>query len=504
MVHDSQPIRNALLSVSDKAGLEDLARALAANGVQLFSTGGTLKFLNETCGLPAESVESVTEFPEMMDGRLKTLHPKVFGGILARRDNADDEKNLTKFGMPYFDLVVVNLYPFANYRGQALSKQIENIDIGGPSLLRAAAKNHTFVNVLSDPSEYPAFIAHLEENSGKTLLAFRKGLALRTFARTAAYDAMIAEEWAPDSAFPSAVGLTPAQSLRYGENPHQKAAFVGTPDWKILQGKELSYNNLLDAEAATRLTEDFAQNACTIVKHNNPCGVAAGLGLSSLQLFKKAQEGDSVSAFGGIVAFNTAVDSECAQALSEIFLEVIIARSFSADALKILSKKSNLRLIEWARPRFHGFEVRAALGGWLVQDADRATLSGDFKVVSQKQPSAEELADLQFAWIVCKHVKSNAIVVAKKGQTAGIGAGQMSRIDSVKIAIEKSGPGRLKDAVLASDAFFPFRDNIDAIAPTGIKAIVAPGGSRNDQQVIDAANDQNLVLVFAPERHFRH
>jgi phosphoribosylaminoimidazolecarboxamide formyltransferase / IMP cyclohydrolase len=504
MVHDRIPIRNALLSVSDKAGLDVLAQALAKAGVQLFSTGGTLQFLQK-CGLRARSVESVTEFPEMMHGRLKTLHPKIFGGILARRDEAEDQQNCVKHAIPHFDLVVVNLYPFHNFLGKARSLQIENIDIGGPSLLRAAAKNHAFVAVLSDPTEYDGFLTEYQAHHQHTTLALREALAQRTFARTANYDAMIAAEWlAKNDSFPTSIALAPAQSLRYGENPHQKAVFAGAPRWKILQGKELSYNNLLDAEAAVRLAHDFSTPACAIVKHGNPCGATALENGSSALLFRRALECDSVSAFGGIVAINQNVDAECAKAMSEIFLEVVIAPSYSSDALAVFSKKANLRLIEWSNPTFAPFEVRAAMGGWLVQDQDTATVAGEFRTVSATQPQPSDWLDLKFAWTVCKHVRSNAIVIAKDRQISGVGAGQMSRVDSVRIAIEKSGTDSLKGAVLASDAFFPFRDNIDLIAPTGVKAIIAPGGSRNDPQVIEACNEHGIVLVFAPERHFRH
>jgi phosphoribosylaminoimidazolecarboxamide formyltransferase/IMP cyclohydrolase len=503
---DQVTVRNALISVFDKTGLDKLIPALKARDVRVFSTGGTATYLEEL-GMPVTRVESLTQFPEMMEGRVKTLHPKVFGGILARRYVPKDLEEASAHGIPMFDLVVVNLYPFASHLGKDVKTQSSFIDIGGPSLLRGAAKNHVSVAVLSDAADYGDFLSEFEAKNGATTVAFRKRLAAKTFARTAAYDAMIAGEWTEQASFPAQVSLTPFSPLRYGENPHQKAGFTGTPDWEVFQGKELSYNNLLDAEAATALVREFTSPAAVIVKHNNPCGVACpSTTIPKAQIFTRAFEADNQSAFGGIVALNFEVDGDTAKAMSPIFLEVILAPEFSAEAREILGAKKNLRLIKWAQlktPVKSGFEVRKAMGGWLVQETD-AHGAPTTKPVTEKTVAPGTEADLNFAWLVCKHVRSNAIVIAQNGVTLGIGAGQMSRVDAVGVALEKAKGKITPGAILASDAFFPFRDNIDRLKDTGIGAIIQPGGSQRDAEVIQACNEQGLAMVFTGERHFRH
>jgi len=497
----SVPITRVLVSVSDKGGLEKLAAALKPLRVQWFSTGGTADYLTRECGVQVQSIESLTQFPEMMHGRVKTLHPKVFGGILARRGEREDLEACEKFGIPLFDLVVVNLYPFENYINRPTEEQIDFVDIGGPSLIRAAAKNHPYTTVLSDPSDYDGFLAELEANQGKVSYEFRKKQAAKTFLRTSQYDSMIASEWM-ESEFPASVPLYPQTPLRYGENPHQKAVWAGPnpPPWKYLQGKELSYNNLLDAEAAVFLTSELPQYACSIIKHNNPCGVA--MGKSPKEAFEKALSCDPQSAFGGIVSFCSKVDAATAEALAQIFLEVIIAPSFEPGALSVLEKKKNLRLIEWKSPKRARFEIRNAMAGYLVQDKDSVSV-GEFKTVTKTQVPQDLVDELKFAWTVAKSVRSNAIVITENGKALGVGAGQMSRVDSVKIALEKT-KGKIQNAVLASDAFFPFRDNIDLLKGSAVKAIIQPGGSQRDAEVIDACNEHGIAMVFTGCRHFRH
>jgi len=496
------PIRTALVSVFDKAGLEPLAKALVQKGVKLYSTGGTATAL-EKLGLAVTKIEAVTEFPEMMDGRVKTLHPRVFGGILARRDFAEDLTAAQTHGIPLFDLVAVNLYPFWDHKGKPLADQIKFIDIGGPSMIRAAAKNHAAVTVLSHPSDYAEFLQELEAQNGATTLDFRFRMAARTFQRTAEYDQSIAAEWSK-SALPTGLSLSPQTPLRYGENPHQAAAWSGPtpPPWKTLQGKELSYNNLLDTEAALRIIEEFSLPAVAIIKHNNPCG-AAVLDRPLLEVYQSALACDSKSAFGGIIATNKTIDRETAAAMAELFLEVVLAPAFSPEAVEIFSKKKNLRLIEWAKPVSAAFEVRSALGGWLVQEADQKP-GGEWKSVTKVTAPRETEHDLRFAWGICKHVRSNAIVIARDGATVGIGAGQMSRVDAVNIALQKSDSSKLSGAVLASDAFFPFRDNIDLLKGKGIRAIIQPGGSQRDPEVIQACDELGIAMVFTGQRHFRH
>lgn len=502
-MQDSVTIKTALLSVFDKSGLGPLAKALHEKGVVLYSTGGTFKFLTEELKLPAKKVDALTEFPEMMDGRVKTLHPRVFGGILARRDEPQDLQDAASHGIPLFDLIVVNLYDFASTLGKPREEQIRLIDIGGPAMLRAASKNHSAVTVLSDPKDYNGFLNEFETHRGATTLGFRFACAHSTFERTSRYDAMIVQEWANAGDFRNQLALTPHTPLRYGENPHQKAAWAGPSGmWKVLQGKELSYNNLLDCEAAVRLVGEFKEPAVSIIKHNNPCGVASAKA-SAAELFGRAFAADSKSAFGGIVACNRPVDAEAARAMAEIFLEVVAAPSFSAEAQAIFADKKNLRLVELQSiPKPH-MEVRAAMGGWLVQDADTAEL-GDLKTVTRTQVPAEAASDIAFAWKVVKHVRSNAIAIAKGGVTLGLGAGQTNRVDSVSIALKRCPPEALKGAVLASDAFFPFRDNIDLLKGLGLAAIVQPGGSKRDDEVIAACDEYGIAMVFTGIRHFRH
>jgi phosphoribosylaminoimidazolecarboxamide formyltransferase/IMP cyclohydrolase len=499
--------------VSDKTGLKPLAKALHRRGVKLYSTGGTFAFLSDTCELPAEKIESLTGFPEMMDGRVKTLHPKVFGGILARRDMPEDLVAADRHGIPLFDLVVVNLYPFSAHLGKPVSEQIAFVDIGGPAMLRAASKNFQAVTVLSDPADYEPFLAELEAGDGSTRVAFRQAQAVRTFERTCRYDAMIASQWSDPGSLPQTVSLTPQHALRYGENPHQKAAWCpgeAGQTWKVLQGKELSYNNLLDAESALRIVMDFSEPTVAIIKHNNPCGAATAVGPTGdgeahlTGIFARALATDSKSAFGGIVAVNRPIDEATAMAMSQLFLEVILAPGFDPGALDTLSKKKNLRLIEWPKPFVAPYEVRAALGGWLVQESDRAEVPSALTTATRVAVPEGAWGDLRFAWRIAKHVRSNAIVIAKNGATLGIGAGQMSRVDAVGIALQKCPEGSTAGAVLASDAFFPFRDNIDLLKGRGITAVIQPGGSQRDGEVIEACNELGIALVLTGRRHFRH
>ncbi len=495
------PVRAALISVFDKQGLAPLVATLKKAGTRLYSTGGTATYLREL-GVEVTSIESVTQFPEMMDGRVKTLHPRIFGGILARRDQPEDLEQARQHEIPLFDLVVVNLYPFWDHLQDDLPTQTKFVDIGGPSMIRAAAKNFHAVAVASDPADYAELTLELERNHGGTDLALRQTLAARTFQRTSQYDSLIASAWL--EGIPLGVSLSPQTSLRYGENPHQKAAWAGqSPGWKLLQGKELSYNNLLDTEAAARIVAEFEGPALSIIKHNSPCGVAAGAE-PQWELWQRAFEGDSKSAFGGIVAFNRPVQGRTAEAMSGVFLEVVLAPAVSAEAATAFAKKKNLRVIEWAKPVFQPFEVRTALGGWLVQEADSLGWPTEVKVVTKTQVPANAWDDLKFAWLVCKHVRSNAILVAKNGATLGIGAGQVSRVDAVHIALSKCPAGASQGAVLASDAFFPFRDNIDLLKNSGIRAIVQPGGSVRDEEVIQACDELGIAMVFTGGRHFRH
>ena len=528
-------IRRALLSVSEKSGLADLGRKLAARGVELVSTGGTAKALREA-GLTVKDVSDLTGFPEMMDGRVKTLHPTVHGGLLALRDNPEHVAAMEAHGIGAIDLVVVNLYPFEATvaKGADRAEVIENIDIGGPSMVRSAAKNHGFVTILTDPADYATLVAEMDANGGATTQAFRTRMAGKAYARTAAYDSAIASWFAFSPAasdeptlFPETLpmALKRADTLRYGENPHQSAAIYvpqvagtrGVPQAVQLQGKELSYNNLNDADAALELAAEFARQepAVVIVKHANPCGVAQSGSL--LAAWEAALACDSVSAFGGIVAVNTELDAATAEAISAIFTEVVIAPSVSAEAREIFAKKKNLRLLECGalpNPRRGGLALKTIAGGVLIQSRDNGAISADdLKVVTKRAPTEQELKDCLFAWTVARHVKSNAIVYAKDGATAGIGAGQMNRRDSARIAAIKAqeaaethgwpAPRTLGSAV-ASDAFFPFADGLISAAEAGATAVIQPGGSIRDDEVIAAADAAGLAMVFTGMRHFRH
>lgn len=503
-----RPIERALISVFKKDGLEPLVAALKARGVEILSTGGTADFL-EKLGHSVTRVERVTEFPEMMDGRVKTLHPRVFGGILARREAPEDVAACREHRIPLVDLVVVNLYPFRDHRDDALERQVTFVDIGGPSMLRAAAKNFRSVAVLSDPADYAEFLDVFAAGNGTTTEAYRLACAVRTFERTARYDVAIADRWRrfleSASVAPAALSLEPKLPLRYGENPHQTAFWASDqePTWNVLQGKELSYNNLLDAEAVTKLVSEFAEPTCAIVKHNSPCGVATG-GLAPVALFERAFAADSLSAFGGVVAFNRPVDGPAAEALAKPFLEVVVAPAFDDEALRVLSAKKNLRLVAWPTPRFSPFDIRPAMGGWLVQSADPSGSGERWRTVTKRSVPAALEADLRFAWLVAKHARSNAIVVAKDGVTLGIGAGHVSRVDAVETALRKAPATALAGAVVASEAFFPFRDSIDRLAAKGIAAVVQPGGSVKDAEVIAACDENGMAMAFTGRRHFRH
>jgi phosphoribosylaminoimidazolecarboxamide formyltransferase / IMP cyclohydrolase len=521
------PVAQALLSVSDKTGLVAFARGLSARGVRLLSTGGTAKALADA-GLAVTDVGSYTGFPEMLDGRVKTLHPKVHGGILARRDLPEHVAALAAHGIPTIDLVVVNLYPFratVAKPGCTLEDAIENIDIGGPSMVRAAAKNWPHVGVVVDPADYEAVLAELEGAAGALSDATRFRLMRKAFAHTAAYDGAIAN-WltarAPDgaaSAWPDSFHFAgdKVQEMRYGENPHQMAAFYrdeapasGTiATYRQLQGKELSYNNVADSDAAWECVKTFAEPACVIVKHANPCGVA--IAATPLAAYRKALATDPTSAFGGIIAFNRPVDAATVEAVSAQFLEVLIAPAYTDDALALIGRKVNVRVLEVALPTGGGggnaFDLKRVGGGFLVQSPDvRNVAAAELKVVTKRAPTREQLTDLLFAWRVAKFVKSNAIVYCRDGQTLGIGAGQMSRVDSTKIAAMKAaGAGlALAGSVVASDAFFPFRDGLDVVADNGAAAVIQPGGSMRDAEVIAAADERDIAMVFTGIRHFRH
>jgi phosphoribosylaminoimidazolecarboxamide formyltransferase / IMP cyclohydrolase len=526
-----RPIRRALISVYDKTGLVEFATALSARGVDLISTGGSAKALADA-GLAVRDVASVTGFPEMLDGRVKTLHPAIHGGILVRRDLASHQAALQRHGLEEIDLVVSNLYPFEAVvaRGAAWDDCVENIDIGGPSLTRGAAKNHDFVTIVTDPADYPAILAEMAEHGGATILATRRRLAAAAYARTAAYDAAIAAWMASvaGDAFPERLTIagTRRQVLRYGENPHQQAAFYALPGMtrpgvvtaRQLQGRELSYNNINDADAAFECVSEFEAPAVAIIKHANPCGVAEGQTL--LDAYRKAFACDTVSPFGGIIAVNRPLDAETAEALVGLFLEVVVAPEFEAAALDLFARRTRVRLLatgSLADPTAPGVSFRSVAGGFLLQNRDAGRVGlADLKVVTKRAPSPEELADLLFAFRVAKHVKSNAIVYAKGRATVGIGAGQMNRLDSSVIAARKSadagrsarggadGPSLAVGSVVASDAYFPFADGMLAAADAGATAIIQPGGSMRDDEVIAAADARGLAMVFTDMRHFRH
>ena len=521
-------ITQALISVSDKRGVVEFARELAALGVRLLSTGGTAALLREA-GLDATDVSDHTGFPEMLDGRVKTLHPRVHGAILARRDLAAHMDTIAAHDISRIDLVVVNLYPFEQTVAKpdaTLEDAIENIDIGGPAMVRAAAKNHGNdaggVGVLTDPDDYPAIVAELRANDGALSYRTRFALAAKAYTHTARYDAAVANhltalsETGERNAFPDRLQLAfdKVQDLRYGENPHQHAAFYREPNapagsiaaCRQLQGKELSYNNIADADAAWECVKSFSTPACVIVKHANPCGAATGAGAA--EAYDKAFRTDPTSAFGGIIAFNCEVDRATAEAVSQQFMEVLVAPAYAADALELLGAKKNVRVLLCPPGQLHGSrDYKRVGGGLLVQDADCVSFAEDaLRVVTQRAPDAREQADLLFAWSVAQHVKSNAIVYCLDGATVGVGAGQMSRVDSARIAAIKADAAGLdlRGAVVASDAFFPFRDGLDVLARAGASAVIQPGGSVRDEEVIAAANEHGIAMLFTGFRHFRH
>ena len=524
-------ISRALLSVSNKTGLAELGQALARHGVELVSTGGTAKALRDI-GLEVRDISDLTGFPEMMDGRVKTLHPKVHGGLLAVRDDPAHAEAMTAHGIGAIDLVVVNLYPFAQTvaRGAGRDEVIENIDIGGPSMVRSAAKNHAYVAIVTDPADYGELIEALDGAGGMTSLDLRRRLAAKAFAATAAYDAMIASWFAfadQGQLFPDTLPVTMRKSeiLRYGENPHQQAALYlpngphgrGIAQAEQVQGKALSYNNYHDSDAALELVTEFRDSgpACVIVKHANPCGVA--LGSTLVEAYQEAFACDTVSAFGGIIAVNAALTAEAAEAMTRIFTEVVIAPAADEAALEIFARKKNLRLLltgTLGDPARAGLALKSIAGGYLLQSRDNGRIArDDLKVVTRRAPTEQELADCLFAWTVAKHVKSNAIVYARGGTTSGIGAGQMNRLESARIAAwkardaaEKAGwdePRTIGSAV-ASDAFFPFADGLLAAVEAGATAVIQPGGSIRDEEVIAAADEAGLAMVFTGMRHFRH
>ncbi len=517
-------IKRALLSVSDKTGLVDFARALVARRVEMLSTGGTARALRDA-GLPVIDVGTYTGFPEMMDGRVKTLHPRVHGGLLGRR--GVDDAVMEQHDIPRIDLLAVNLYPFAATVAKpdcTYAEAIENIDIGGPAMVRAASKNHESVTVIVDPADYSQVLADLDANDGATSIDTRSELAAKAFAHTAKYDTMVSayllgRQANSDESFADTLPLVfeKVQDLRYGENPHQRAAFYREPaasgscvsTARMLQGKELSFNNIADTDTAVECVRVFVEPACVIVKHANPCGVATAVSL--VDAYDRAYRTDPTSAFGGIIAFNRELDEETAVAITgRQFVEVIAAPSVSAAAAAVLASKQNVRVLTvgaLANRPSSDFEYRSVVGGLLVQSRDTALADpSTFRIVTQKKPTPTQYADLWFAWRVCKYVKSNAIVFAKDGMTIGVGAGQMSRMYSTHVAALKAKDEGLQveGSAMASDAFFPFRDGIDAAAKYGITAIVQPGGSKRDEEVIAAADEHGMTMAFTGMRHFRH
>ncbi|HPF45654.1 MAG: bifunctional phosphoribosylaminoimidazolecarboxamide formyltransferase/IMP cyclohydrolase [Alphaproteobacteria bacterium] len=528
----SKPIKRALLSVSDKTGLVKLGKFLSDQGIEILSTGGSAKTLADA-GIAVKEVASHTGFPEMMDGRVKTLHPKIHGGLLALRTNDEHLRSMNEHNIGAIDLLVVNLYPFEDTveRGADFATCIENIDIGGPAMIRSAAKNHAFVTVVVDVEDYDDVMTSIKENNGATSAELRKKLAAKAFARTGSYDAAISTWFAEQlgETYPERLNITAKrkQTLRYGENPHQDAAFYvtrsahprnGIATARQLQGKELSYNNLNDTDAAFELVSEFDPKegpAVAIIKHANPCGVARGD--NYIDAYNKALICDQTSAFGGIIALNGKLDAETAREISKIFTEVVIATDADDEAVKIMSEKKNLRLLLTggiADPRSGGQTIKTVAGGYLVQSRDNGKVTlDDLKVVTKRAPSEQELKDLLFAFTVCKHVKSNAIIYVKNGATVGIGAGQMSRVDSAKTAVRKSIDASeaaglsytmTEGSVVASDAFFPFADGLLSAAEAGVTAVIQPGGSIRDDEIIAAADEKGLAMVFTGMRHFRH
>ncbi|RKQ68560.1 bifunctional phosphoribosylaminoimidazolecarboxamide formyltransferase/IMP cyclohydrolase [Oceanibaculum indicum] len=524
---DLVTIRRALISVSDKTGLVELGQFLAGHGVEILSTGGSAKAM-AAAGVPVKEVADHTGFPEIMDGRVKTLHPTIHGGLLARRDLPEHVQAMEANGIAPIDLLVVNLYPFEATvaKGADFDEAIENIDIGGPAMIRAAAKNHGFVAVVVDPADYAPLKQEMAENKGAVSLALRKKLAAAAYARTGAYDAAISTWFAGQlgDSFPRriAIGGELKQVLRYGENPHQQAAFytggaprIGIATATQLQGKELSFNNLNDTDAAFELVSEFTEPAVAIIKHANPCGVAQGKDVA--EAYARALRCDPVSAFGGIIAVNRTLDAATTEQISRILTEVIIAPDADDEAKELLAKKKNLRLLltgGMPDPHAGGMTLRSLAGGYLLQTRDNGHVTAsDLKVVTKRQPTEKEIADLLFAFTVCKHVKSNAIVYVKDGATVGIGAGQMSRVDSSRIAARKSQDAAeaagekeplTRGSVVASDAFFPFADGLLAAVEAGATAVIHPGGSMRDNEVIAAADEAGIAMVFTGMRHFRH
>lgn len=508
-------IKNALISVSDKTGVVDFAKALVKLGITIYSTGGTLEVIRNA-GIMVHGVEELTHFPEMMNGRVKTLHPMVHGGILAVRDNMEHKKAMKDHGIEAIDLVVVNLYPFRETIAKehvTLEEAIENIDIGGPTMVRSAAKNHAYVGIVVNPNRYDEII-HILQEHGEIPASVRLRLAKEAFSHTAAYDVAIANYMAKQ------VGKQPlpqeflgayekVSDLRYGENPHQKAAFYrdfgkpsGMGGMHQLHGKELSYNNIVDMEAAWNMVWEFSEPAACIIKHTNPCGAAIGADVH--EAYVRSYEADSTSAFGGIVAVNRPVDIDTAKEMSKIFLEVIMAPSFDEPALSLLEKKKNIRLIVLDKPDTHQMVLKKVSGGLLVQEEDNIVEDeSTYEVVTKVEPTKEQWEALRFAWKLVKHVKSNAIVVASSHQTLGVGAGQMNRVGSAHIALTQAGKAA-KGAVLASDAFFPFGDTVETAAAHGIRAIIQPGGSIRDEESIKAADEAGIAMVFTHIRHFKH
>lgn len=527
---DKVKIRTALLSVSDKTDIIELAGSLVKLGVKLLSTGGTSKAIADA-GLPVTDVSDITKFPEIMDGRVKTLHPNVHGGLLAIRDDAEHQEAMRSHGIEGIDLSIINLYPFEEVRakGSDYPTTVENIDIGGPAMIRASAKNHAYVTVVTDPTDYPELLEALQADEGQTTYALRQKFAAKAYARTAAYDAVIsnwfAEALAIETPHYRAIGGVLKEKMRYGENPHQSAGFYLTGDKRpgvatatLLQGKQLSYNNINDTDAAYELVAEFLPEnapAVAIIKHANPCGVATGSTL--LEAYKRALACDPVSAFGGVIALNQTLDAETAEEIIQLFTEVIIAPDVTEEAKAIVARKPNLRLLSAGGlpdPRAAGITAKTVSGGLLVQSRDNGMVEDlDLKVVTKRAPSAQELEDMKFAFKIAKHVKSNAVIYAKDGQTAGIGAGQMSRVDSARIAAQKAEDAAkamglaeplTKGSAVASEAFYPFADGLLAAIAAGATAVIQPGGSMRDQEVIDAANEHNVAMVFTGMRHFRH
>ena len=516
-----KPIQRALISVSDKTGILEFARELHNSGIEILSTGGTAELLRKD-GVPVIQVSDYTGFPEMMDGRIKTLHPMVHGGILARRDVPEHLKAMEEHGIRPIDLVVINLYPFEQTvakKGSTLEEAIENIDIGGPAMVRSSAKNYKDVTIIVDPENYGKVLEEIK--NGSVSLETRKRLSRDAFAHTARYDSLIADflsnQWGKDEPnFPPFLNqpYTKVQDLRYGENPHQSAALYKESQplpseivsAEQLQGKELSFNNYIDLNAAWELVRELGSGAVVIIKHTNPCGVAVGE--DQLKTFIIAREVDPVSAFGGILGFNQPVTALVAEEILKNFVEAVVAPGFDTDAIKLFSTKKNIRLMQMSNADFKSKDSRLDLkrigGGLLAQSPDVLNfIEGQLKVASKRRPNAREMEDMKFAWLVAKHVKSNAIVYAKDKEILGIGAGQMSRVDSARVAVEKSH-NSLSGAVMASDAFFPFRDSVDEAAKNGISAIISPGGSIRDEEVLQAAKEHNIAMVFTGIRHFKH